>query len=63
MSKFFTLMSGFLLLAVAAVHAYRLFVHPFSVVISGTDLPLWLSWPAFLIALLFGVMLFVEARR
>ena len=63
MSKLFTLIAAWLFLAASALHAYRAFVDPFTVVIAGRAIPTWASLPAGAVALLLGVMLMIEARR
>ncbi len=63
MSRFFTVIAALLFFAAAAGHAYRIFVHPFSVVVAGHDIPLSVSWAGGAVALLLGVMLLLEARR
>jgi len=62
MAKPFTHVAALVLLAVAAVHAYRLYFG-LSVVIADHSVPLWVSWPGAIVAALLGLMLFVEARR
>lgn len=63
MSKPFTLIAGLVLLAAAAAHAYRLYTGAIAITIAGHDLPMWASWPAAIIALILGLMVFVEARK
>ena len=63
MSKLFTLIASWFFLIAAAVHGYRAIAHPFTVVIAGYDIPVWVSLPIGAAALLLGVMLMVEARR
>ena len=63
MSKPFTMIAALLFLLGAAAHAYRLYAGGFAIAVAGHDVPLWASWPAGIVALLLGVMLFVESRR
>ena len=63
MSRFFTVIAALLFLAAAAGHAYRLFVHPFSIVVADHSLPISASWIGGGVALLLGLMLLLEARR
>ncbi|MGD0143976.1 MAG: hypothetical protein ABSC92_12520 [Rhizomicrobium sp.] len=62
MSKPFTTLAALLFLAVAAIHAYRIYMG-FAVVVAGHAIPLWGSWVAVAVAALFGVMLLAESRR
>jgi hypothetical protein len=62
MTRFFTVVSALLLLAVAAAHAYRLYSH-ISVVVGRHDIPLWVSWPGAIVAGFLAIMLLVESRR
>ena len=58
----FTMIAALLLLVVAAGHAYRLFaVVP--VVVGGSDVPLWVSWPGAIVPALLSLMVFTEARK
>jgi hypothetical protein len=61
--KPFTTIAGLLFLAAAAVHAYRLYVGGFAVLVAGHAVPLWASGAGVGLGLLFGIMLLVEARR
>ncbi len=63
MSKPFTIIAALLLLAIAAAHAYRLYAGGFAVVVASHSIPMWVSWPAAIIAALLGVMVLVESRR
>jgi hypothetical protein len=63
MTRFFTIIAALLFLAAAAGHFYRLFVHPFSIVVADHNVPLSASWIGGAVALLLGVMLLLEARR
>lgn len=63
MSKPFTTITALLLLAIAAGHAYRLYSHAITLTFAGHQIPLWASWPLGALALLLGIMLFVESRR
>jgi len=61
--KPFTFLAGLVLLLAAAAHAYRLYTHDVTITVAGHLVPLWFSWPAGIIALILGMMVFVEARR
>lgn len=63
MSKPFTFIAALVLLAAGAAHAYRLYSGAITVTIAGQALPMWVSWPAAIIALILGLMVMVEARR
>lgn len=63
MSKPFTLLAGLVLLLAAAAHAYRLYTSDVVITVAGHAVPLWMSWPAGIVALFLGLMVFVEARR
>ena len=60
--KPFTIFAALLFLLAAAVHAYRLYIGGFAVTIAGYSVPLWVSWPVGIIAVILAVMLFIEAR-
>lgn len=62
MSKPFTTIAALLFLAIAAIHAYRIY-SGFDVIVAGHTLPLWGSWAGAAVAALLGVMLFAESRR
>ncbi len=63
MSKPFTMIAALVLLLAAAAHAYRLYSGAVVITIGGNDLPMWVSWPAAIIALFLAIMVVVEARR
>jgi len=63
MSKPFTMIAGLVLWAAAAAHAYRLWSGDVHITIAGQAVPMWVSWPALVIALFLGLMVFVEAGR
>ena len=63
MPRFFTLVTALLFFAGAAVHAYRLFLHPFNIIVANHNIPVAASWVGIGVGLLFGVMLLLEARR
>ena len=62
MSKPFSHIVALLLLVFAAVHAYRLYAG-LTVVVAGHAVPLWVSWPAAIVAAVLGIMVFTEAQR
>lgn len=60
--KPFSLISGLLLLLVAAAHAYRIYAGiPLDV--NGESFPTWMSWVAIVVPGILGVMTIVESRR
>lgn len=62
MIKVFSALGGLVLLAVAAVHGYRLY-SSFAVVVGTRYIPLWYSWPGAVIAAFLGVMVLLQSRR
>lgn len=60
--KPFTMIAALLLLAVAAAHAYRLYIG-MPVDVNGETLPMWVSWVALVVPAFLGIMIFVESRR
>ncbi|HUJ45543.1 MAG TPA: hypothetical protein VLV55_00315 [Rhizomicrobium sp.] len=58
----FTLLAAILFLALAAVHAYRLFADHFDIVIAGHDVPLMASWGFLAVGLVLGLMLLTESK-
>jgi hypothetical protein len=62
MSRPFSHIAGLVLLIVAAAHAYRLYAG-LTLVVAGHDIPMWVSWPAAIVAAIVGLMVFAEARR
>ena len=62
MTRFFTVISGFIFLIVAAIHALRLYMG-FDVTIGSHLIPMWVSWPGFIVPAFLALMLFLEARR
>jgi len=63
MSKPFTVIAALVLLLAAAAHAYRLYSGAIVITVAGNVLPLWVSWPAAVIALFLGIMVLAEARK
>lgn len=62
MSKPFSHIAALVLLIVAVAHVYRLYAD-FTVVVAGHDIPLWVSWPAVIVAAILAIMVFREAQR
>jgi hypothetical protein len=60
--KPFTLLAALIFLAVAAAHAYRIYMH-WAVTAGPYDVPVWVSYGGVAIPLILAVMLFNEARR
>jgi hypothetical protein len=63
MSKPFTLIAALVLLLAGLVHIYRLYSSAIVITIAGHTLPIWLSWPAAIIALVLSIMVLKEARE
>jgi hypothetical protein len=62
MSKPFTIIGAILLLAAAAIHAYRIYTG-FAVVVAGHTIPVAGSWIAVVVLAIIGLMTLVESRR
>jgi len=62
MSKPFARIAGLVLLIVALLHAYRLYAG-LTIVVAGHDIPMWVSWPAGIVAAIVGIMVFAEGQR
>lgn len=60
--KPFTTIAGLLFLAIAVVHAYRLYAG-FAITVAGQSIPVAASWAGVALGAVFGVMLLSEARR
>lgn len=60
--KPFTTIAVLIFAIIAIAHLYRL-VRPFEVVVAGSAVPHWASFPALLVAGLLAVMLWRESRK
>ena len=60
--KPFTLVAGFIFLAIAVAHLLRIF-QGWQVTIADDVVPLWISWVGLAVAGLLALMLFRESRN
>ena len=61
--KPFTTLAALFFIVVGIVHAWRAFTGAVTVIVLGYTIPVWVSWPALAISLLFAVMLLRESRQ
>jgi hypothetical protein len=61
--KPFTTLAALIFIVVATAHAWRALTGSVTVIVLGYTIPMWVSWPALAISLLFAVMLLRESRQ
>jgi hypothetical protein len=57
-----TTFAGLIFLVVGIVHVWRALTGAVTVIVLGTTIPVWVSWPAFAISFLLAILLLWEAR-
>ena len=60
--KPFTTLAAIIFLVVGILHLWRALTGAVTVVVLGSTIPVWVSWPACAVSLLLTVMLLYESR-